>query len=209
MKKEEIVLNNLTVFTGNTQPIWDMNIKELQGSLYVTHFRNKNFQEYGLEWWGYNINKCAKLMDTLLSICKGKTSYGAYYLKPVLDALLKANKDDIVVIEYPETALSPSEISKLTKLICDKVNSGVKILLETYSDHVINGIRVAAKEFHNYGVGIDPELVNIYFFEEDKITLIKPDIMGKLLKIEGDRVRTTNLPQGFFDEWANTTMRLI
>jgi hypothetical protein len=191
MKKEEIVLNNLTVFTGNTQPIWDMNIKELQGSLYVTHFRNKNFQEYGLEWWGYNINKCAKLMDTLLSICKGKTSYGAYYLKPVLDALLKANKDDIVVIEYPETALSPSEISKLTKLICDKVNSGVKILLETYSDHIINGILVAIrKNYNNFTEGISTEDVSIYHFGTEEVTLLNIT----------SRAKISNTPDGFFDQ---------
>lgn len=66
MKKEEIVLNNFTVFTGNSQPIWDMGIKELQGSLYVTVFRNQNFSNCDrLDYNEYN-----KLMDTLLSICK-------------------------------------------------------------------------------------------------------------------------------------------
>lgn len=207
MSKTEIVLNNLTVFTGNSLPIWDMGIKDLDlgACLYVSAYRTKNFPDYGGGIFKLDVNKYQELLDLIPLISKkSETSLGIQFLKPILESLLTATKEHIVVIEYPELCLSPAEISKLTAFICERVSLGYKVILETYSDHIINGLRIASKE-----PKIDSELISIYFFEEEKITLIKPDIAGKLLKIEGDKVRTTNLPQGFFDEYANSMFKLF
>ena len=70
--------------------------------------------------------------------------------------------------------------------------------METHSDHILNGIRLSAKNEK-----ISPELVQLYYFTrrrleqsgEDKII---PVIENPILNIDG---RLSFWPAGFFDEW--------
>lgn len=151
MKTTEITLNKLTIFTGNSIPIWDMDMKDLNlgSSLYVTATRTKNFPDYEGNCFNLDVVKYQELLDLIPFICKkGKTSIGVVFLKPILEAILTATKENIIVIEYPELCLV-AEISKLTAFICERVSLGYKIILETYSDHIINGICVACRKYYN------------------------------------------------------------
>ncbi len=75
---------------------------------------------------------------------------------------------------------------------------GVQIIVETHSDHVLNGIRLCAKNGK-----VDPEWVRLYYFtrqgiQQDGEQKIIPVIENPILKSDG---RLSFWPEGFFDEW--------
>lgn len=120
--------------------------------------------------------------------------YGVSYALPVVVALLKARKGDILIIENPEAHLHPKGQRQIGELAAKAAANGVQIIMETHSDHVLNGVRLAVKQNE-----IQPEKVAIHYFgvyEEEGIwkhEKTSPEIMedGSL----------TNWPEGFFDEW--------
>ena len=94
---------------------------------------------------------------------------------------------------------------------------GVQIFIETHSDHILNGIRVAAKKDSEHHV-INADNVSIFFFhreegQEDHSTFImtpKLDDNGKIDKWpDGFRNRVfTQLVSGFgFKNMKNTIHR--
>jgi predicted ATPase len=135
--------------------------------------------------------------------------FGISYVLPVLVALLTAQPNDIVIIENPEAHLHPRGQAEMGNLIARAAAYGVQVFVETHSDHVINGVRVAVKK----GI-VKPDDVNIAFFErkgheaEDgskhkeyyaDVRNIKIDANGSL----------SEYPEDFMDEWSNQLMRLM
>jgi predicted ATPase len=128
--------------------------------------------------------------------------FGISYVLPVVLALLTAEKDKIIVIENPESHVHPRGQAELGKLIALAANVGAQLFVETHSDHILNGIRVAVKDNC-----IDKSKVNIMYFDKvttdseqySKITPIKVDKNGEL----------SEYPVNFLDEWSNQLLKLV
>jgi len=96
------------------------------------------------------------LLNYEFELQKGRTQafkptnvgFGISYALSVIVALLIAEKDQIVIIENPEAHLHPRGQAELGKLMALAAASGAQLFVETHSDHIINGIRVAVKEKH-------------------------------------------------------------
>lgn len=122
--------------------------------------------------------------------------FGLSYVLPILVAILSAKKDALIIIENPEAHLHPKGIAKLTELICLASQAGIQIILETHSDHIINGILVQSKKFEQGGKGIDRNNVSIYQFDRDE-----EEHCTKATKIEvREEGRISFAPEGFFDQ---------
>jgi predicted ATPase len=122
--------------------------------------------------------------------------FGLSFVMPILVAILSAKKGALIIIENPEAHLHPNGISKLTELICLAAQAGIQIILETHSDHVINGILVQSKKFEQSQKGIDKHNVSIYHFDRDD-----NEHCAKSIKIEiEENGRLLNQPIGFFDQ---------
>ncbi|MBI2967115.1 MAG: DUF3696 domain-containing protein [Bacteroidetes bacterium] len=141
--------------------------------------------------------------------------FGVSYVFSVVMSILTAGEDDLIIIENPEAHLHPRGQSKLAELCALAARNGVQIFLETHSDHVLNGIRIAVKEYYkNSEWGIKEDWVNIFYFDRHQeehfsiVTLINVDKNGKLYKIEKNG-KSVNIPKGFFDEWSNALAELI
>lgn len=124
--------------------------------------------------------------------------FGISYALPVVLALLKAKKGEILLLENPEAHLHPKGQRKMGELIARAAQGGVQIILETHSDHILNGIRLAAKQEK-----VNPELVRLYYFsrkliQNGKEEKMMPVIEQPVLKKDG---RLSLWPEGFFDEW--------
>lgn len=122
--------------------------------------------------------------------------FGVSYTLPIIVALLSAQKDSLILIENPEAHLHPYAQSKLAQLICLAAQNGVQIVIETHSDHIINGILVATKQLENGNKGIDKALVNMYYFNRDKN---RHTVDIKQVNIEEDG-KIDSQPSGFFDQ---------
>ena len=97
--------------------------------------------------------------------------FGFTYALPVVTALLAAKPGDLIIIENPESHLHPRGQALIGEMLSLAAQDGVQLIIETHSDHVLNGIRVAAKHYHDaeendrIGKGIDCNKVKIFFFE--------------------------------------------
>ncbi len=137
--------------------------------------------------------------------------FGVSYILPVLTTLLTAEKGNVIIIENPEAHLHPRGQSEIGKLIAKTVSRGVQVFVETHSDHVINGIRVAVKK----GV-IKPSDVNIAFFERKEHAVVDDEgkesheIFSTVRDITVDENGSlSEYPEDFMDEWNNQLMRLM
>jgi len=126
--------------------------------------------------------------------------FGVTYVLPIIVAILKSKPDDLLIIENPESHLQPAGQSKIAELCAIASSKGVQIIIETHSDHFLNGIRVATKKQI-----LKPEESQIYYFEkkENELETIAHD-----LKID-EEGRIDNWPKGFFDEWDNKLDELL
>ena len=126
--------------------------------------------------------------------------FGISYVLPIIVAVLKSKPDDLLIIENPESHLHPAGQSKIAELCAIASSQGVQIIIETHSDHFLNGIRVATKKEI-----LKPESSQIYYFRkeknelETKIDILNIDKNGKI----------DEWPIGFFDEWDNKLDELL
>ncbi|MDR2773626.1 MAG: DUF3696 domain-containing protein [Tannerella sp.] len=150
------------------------------------------------------------ILDYQFELTKQKTNsfrpknvgFGISYVMPVVLALLTAEKGKIIVIENPESHIHPKGQAELGKLIALAANSGAQLFIETHSDHILNGIRVAVKENC-----IDKSKVNVMYF--DKVTT-DTEQFSKITQIKIDKNGTlSEYPENLLDEWANQLSKLI
>ena len=118
------------------------------------------------------------------------TGFGISYALSVVVAVLSARPGSLLLIENPEAHIHPSGQAALMKLLSIAGMNGVQIILETHSDHIVNGALVNWKE-----CSADRNLLYVYYFERDEHLNSRP------VKVEiGSNGRIRNAPVGFFDQ---------
>lgn len=118
------------------------------------------------------------------------TGFGLSYILSVVVAVLSARRGALLMIENPEAHIHPSGQSALMKLITKAAAAGVQIILETHSDHIVNGALVNLKR----GNIKREELAIYYFHQNDQLNAV-----GERLDI-GVNYRIKHAPKGFFDQ---------
>lgn len=131
--------------------------------------------------------------------------FGLSYTLSVVVALLASKPGSLIIIENPEAHLHPRGQAKLAVLIARAARNGAQIILETHSDHILNGIRVMVRDFYNDAkeglrpeqrAGIAHENVAIFWFERNESDF-STDIIPVQLEANA---RIKRAPQGFFDQ---------
>lgn len=121
----------------------------------------------------------------------GHTGFGLTQVLPIVVAALSSESNGLLLIENPEVHLHPAGQANMGEFLAEVGASGVQVLLETHSDHVLNGVRRAVKEGK-----LQPEQVALHFF--------RPRADG------GTQVESPSLdadgnidvwPEGFFDQF--------
>lgn len=139
-------------------------------------------------------------MDTTPEFSSLNTGFGLTYVLPVIVAVLSAQKGDLLIIENPESHLHPQGQAVLGRLLAMAANGGVQIMVESHSDHLFNGMRVAVKQ----GL-LHPNDFAVYFFSRDHeqhdIYVDQP-----LLDMRG---RLSYQPEDFFDEYSKQLTEII
>ncbi|WP_324786640.1 AAA family ATPase [Streptomyces sp. H51] len=128
----------------------------------------------------------------------GNVGFGLTYVLPVVVACLSARPGSLVLLENPEAHLHPHGQTRMAELAAAAAAQGAQVIMETHSDHVVNGIRLAVKQGR-----IAPEQTVFHYFRGDGTgaEVISPRVNpgGKL----------DQWPAGFFDEFENTLDQLI
>ena len=123
--------------------------------------------------------------------------FGISYILPVLAALL-APAGTLCLIENPEAHLHPRGQTKIAELAVRAAIAGVQIIVETHSDHFLDGVRIAVRD----GL-IEPGQTAIHYFarEGNAANVISPEI-----DVDG---RLSEWPEGFFDQYEENLMKLL
>jgi predicted ATPase len=128
--------------------------------------------------------------------------FGISYALPIVTTLLASTPGELIIIENPESHIHPRGQAELGKLIAKAAQNDVQIIVETHSDHIINGIRVTVKEGD-----IDRNKVILYYF--DKIVEASEQY-SKINNIEIDKNgELSEYPKNMLDEWSNQLFKLI
>jgi predicted ATPase len=126
--------------------------------------------------------------------------YGISHVLPIVTACLGARQGDLIMIENPEAHLHPAGQAKMGEFLARSANADLQIILETHSDHVLNGIRKSVKN----GI-IDPSRVAVHFFSR-RDDSENAQVMSPLINKKGN---LDQWPKGFFDQMDKDTVTLI
>lgn len=137
--------------------------------------------------------------------------FGISYTLPVLALILTARPGEVLIVENPEAHLHPRGQAEIGRLLAKAAAYGVQIFVETHSDHVINGVRVAVKRND-----ISSDDVKIAFFArkphevKDETSSLKKEIFTTVKDILVDKNGSlSEYPEDFMDEWNNQLMELL
>ena len=114
--------------------------------------------------------------------------FGYSYVLSLVISCLIAKKDEILIIENPEAHLHPRAQSRLTQLLVRLAQTGVQIFVESHSEHILNGFRLAVANKENTFTN---DMLCVYYFDE-KFEVIKMNV-----QLDGF---IENWPSGFFDQ---------
>lgn len=124
--------------------------------------------------------------------------FGVTQLFPILVALLASEPGDLVIVENPEVHLHPAAQQRAGALLARAAASGLQVIVETHSDHVLNGVRLAAKQ-----QTLAPSDVAVHFFSPESGSYVP-----KSPRLDADG-RLDSWPEGFFDQFDLALSQLL
>lgn len=114
--------------------------------------------------------------------------FGISYSLPIIVCCLLATKNSIIIIENPEAHLHPLGQSKMGQFLAKMAGAGLQIIIETHSEHVINGIRIGSLKKY-----IDHQDILINFFTQTRKVNVQEIQVNHKAELD-------DWPVGFFDQ---------
>ena len=120
------------------------------------------------------------------------TGFGLTQVLAIVVVALSLEKGGMLVVENPEVHLHPAGQALMGGFLSQVAAAGIQVIIETHSDHVLNGVRRAVKTN-----GLPNEEVALHFFRPrdlDGAAQVESPVM------DGDG-RLDSWPDGFFDQF--------
>lgn len=117
--------------------------------------------------------------------------FGVSYVLSIVTAMLLTKVGGLIIVENPEAHLHPRGQSYLGRLIALTAQAGVQVIVETHSDHLINGIRLMPRLKK-----VDCKKIKIY-----QVIADLTDKCSKALPITvNEQGELSDWPEQFFDQ---------
>jgi predicted ATPase len=132
--------------------------------------------------------------------------FGLTYTLPVIVAVLSAAPGALLLLENPESHLHPRGQARMGEMLALAASGGIQVIVETHSDHVLNGVRLAVHKGD-----LDPAKVALHFFQRQVEHGEGGDRpLHSVISPRIDRNgRIDKRPEGFFDEWDKSLRQLL
>lgn len=180
IKKQNTIKNHVERWLQEISP----NVKletELNKKMNVASFSINGYTPYNV---GFGISYTLSILVQLM--------YSLYLFD-------KQKIKSVILIENPEAHLHPKGQTKLAEFIARITNYGVQVIIETHSDYILDGLRLAVKDKQ-----IEKEKTQLHYFELDD------DLNTKVISPKiGDEGHLDEWPVNFFDTSLNNKMRLM
>lgn len=118
--------------------------------------------------------------------------FGVSYSLPIVLGGLFAPQGGLLLVENPEAHLHPAGQSRMGTFLATLAAAGVQVVVETHSDHVLNGVRRAIGE-HRV-LGADKAIVHFFEAKVDG----QPDVSTLRFTAAGG---LSDWPRRFFDQY--------
>jgi predicted ATPase len=118
--------------------------------------------------------------------------FGVSYALPIVVAGLTAQAGGLLIVENPEAHLHPAGQSRMGSFLAWLAARDVQVVVETHSDHVLNGMRLAIAE-KKY---LSAKLAVVHFFDSGD----QGELVSSELKFSEFGTIST-WPRGFFDQY--------
>ncbi len=135
---------------------------------------------------------------TKIAVRPVNTGFGVSYIFPIIVGAFCLAEDSTFIVENPEVHLHPSAQSELAQFLAALSQTGVQVIIETHSDHIINGIRLYAKAHPAASSDIIINSISRKI-SADPVKFITIDRDGNM----------SDSHQGFFDQAENDLLRLF
>ncbi len=124
--------------------------------------------------------------------------FGISYCLPVLLGGLLGRENGLFIIDSPEAHLHPASQSKIAQFLCQVANANTQVVVETHSDHILNGVRLAVAKG-----SIASEDVRIHYLYATENGAVAEQI---LIKKDGS---LSMWPAGFFDQTEKDLAEIV
>lgn len=139
--------------------------------------------------------------------------YGLSHVLPVITACLgavglaqrDAHVAPLVMVENPELHLHPAGQSAMGVFLARAAATGAQVIIETHSDHILNGIRKAVKGVDGAPM-LAPDQVAIHFFQPRDDSNQRPQVISPVIDLQGN---LDTWPADFFDQYDKDLGSLI
>jgi len=179
VSKQNILINHVEKWLRVISPNTKLEI-ELNKKMNVASFTSNGFTPLNIGFGiSYTLSVIVQLLVSIIQLNKGIKT--------------------VILLENPEAHLHPKGQTKIAELIAKIANLGVQVIVETHSDYILDGLRLAVKDGK-----INHEDTKLYYLEldeEDNTEVKSPQIDSKGLLDEW--------PKNFFDTSINNKMRFI
>lgn len=126
--------------------------------------------------------------------------FGITYALPILVSGMTVHQGGMLIVENPEAHLHAKAQSNMGYFLARMAAAGVRVIIETHSEHIVNGIRrmIVQKQ-----TAMTSDDITIYFFQDKngdkKIMNIGMDKKGNL----------SAFPEDFFDQVRQDTLSIL
>jgi predicted ATPase len=124
--------------------------------------------------------------------------FGLTQVLPIIVAAVSAAPQDLLLIENPEVHLHPAGQAQMGAFLAEVAASGVQVVIETHSDHVLNGIRRTVRAGK-----LPPSDAVLHFFRPRKPG--EDQVVSPVLDATGN---IDFWPPGFFDQFEKDLSHL-
>lgn len=128
--------------------------------------------------------------------------FGLTYTLPVLVAILSSERGNLLLLENPEAHLHPKGQVEMGRLLARAADAGLQVIMETHSDHILNGMRLAVHQGE-----ASPDKIRLYYLTRQADgDVARSDVLSVEVDEDG---RLDQWPDGFFDQWDKTLTTLL
>ena len=128
--------------------------------------------------------------------------FGLTYTLPILIAILSSERGGLLLLENPEAHLHPKGQIEVGRLLARAAEAGVQVVMETHSDHILNGMRLAV----HHGEASPDKVRLFYFTRKAEGDVSHADVLS--VEVDGNG-RLDQWPDGFFDQWDKALSALL